>query len=283
MNGGGFIGNKNNSYTATTFGIDALGAGIYIEDSTATFENVLFEDNQFTYNIGRGAALYAYDSSVTMNKCKVTDNGKEKEADGTVGARSIVTIEDGEMLIKETDFIGNGDVIAVTDGETCVIDVDTYTGTSQISVDNCTFTKNKVGYIIDSVNQDITVTNSRFTDNNSNVLHCASDTETTFTDCVFNNNIGTLSNGNYTFKVDFEGGGPTFINCDMGNSTYNYRNRVQIKNGRLGSLLGEGSLPMIVAFIALIASTAAIGVNITSKKKKAAPVTANGAAEAKGE
>ena len=276
---GGFIGNKNNSFTATSFGIYALGGGIYIEDSTASFDNVLFEGNQFTYDSGSGAALYAYDSSVTMNKCKVVGNGNKKEADGTVGARSIITIEDGEMFIKETDFIGNGDVAEFPGEETCLIDVDTYIGSSQISIDNCTFTQNNVGYIIDCVNQDITVTRSRFTDNKSNVLHCSSDTKTIFTDCVLNNNIGTLSDSNYTINVDFEGDGPTFVNCDMGNSTYNDRNRVQIKNGGTSSIFGEGSFPMIIAILSLIASGVAIFLVVYYNKKKAVPAIANNAAE----
>lgn len=279
MNGGGFIDNKNNSYTATTWGIYALGAGIYIEDSTASFDNVLFEGNQFTYHVGNGAALYAYDSSVTMNKCKVVGNGEKNEADGTVGAKTIITIEDGEMFIKETDFIGNGDVAEFPGEETCLIDVDTYIGSSQISIDNCTFTQNNVGYIIDCVNQDITVTRSRFTDNKSNVLHCSSDTKTIFTDCVLNNNIGTLSDSNYTINVDFEGDGPTFANCDMGNSTYNDRNRVQIKNGGTGSIFGEGSFPMIIAILSLIASGVAIFLVVYYNKKKAVPAIANNAAE----
>ena len=279
MNGGGFINNKNNSFTATSFGIYALGGGIYIEDSTASFDTVLFEGNQFTYDSGSGAALYAYDSSVTMNKCKVVDNGKKKEADGTVGAKTIITIEDGEMFIKETDFIGNGDVAEFPGEETCLIDVDTYIGSSQISIDNCTFTQNNVGYIIDCVNQDITVTRSRFTDNKSNVLHCSSDTKTIFTDCVLNNNIGTLSDSNYTINVDFEGDGPTFVNCDMGNSTYNDRNRVQIKNGGTSSIFGEGSFPMIIAILSLIASGVAIFLVVYYNKKKAVPAIANNAAE----
>ena len=278
MNGGGFIDNKNDSYIADSWGIHAFGAGIYIEDSTASFDNVLFEGNQFTYDSGDGAALYAYDSSVTMNKCKVVGNGKKNEADGTVGAKTIITIEDGEMFIKETDFIGNGDVAEFHDEKTCLIDVDTYIGSSQISVDNCTFTQNKVGYIIDCVNQDITVTRSRFTDNKSNVLHCSSDTETIFTDCVLNNNIGMFSDNNYTINVDFEGDGPTFVNCDMGNSTYNDRNRVQIENG-VGSIFGEGSFPMIIALLSLIASGVAIFLVVYYNKKKAVPAIANNAAE----
>jgi nitrous oxidase accessory protein NosD len=213
-----------------------------------------------------------------MNKCRVVGNGQKNEADGTVGADSIITNEDGEMSIKETDFIGNGTVIELLDGtENCLIQNKMYFGTSQLFIDNCTFTQNNVGYILSIASQDITVTNSRFADNQSNVLHCNANGEACFTDCVFNNNTGMLSLVNYTFNVNGVGESPTFINCDMGNSTYNDRNRVHIENSGTGSIFGEGSLTMIVAFVALIVSVAAIIVNVSSKKNKlTAPQTATG-------
>ena len=88
-------------------------------------------------------------------------------------------------------------------------------------------------------------------------------------------NKGTITiGGNYTFKLNAAGKGPTFINCDMGNSTYNDRNSVQIKNGGTGSIFGEGSFAMIVSFVSLIVSVAAIIVNVSSKKNKvSAPKT----------
>ena len=280
MNGGGFIGNKNNSYRFDALGIYVYGGGIYIEDSTASFDNVLFEGNQFTYDSGSGAALYAYDSSVIMSKCKVIGNGKEKEADGTVGADSIITVKDGDMLIKETEFTGNGDIINLYDGTAnCLIDVAVYIGTSQLSIDNCTFTQNNVGYILDLGNNSITVTKSRFTDNKANVLYCGTSDKTIFTDCVFNNNNCATVGGNYTFKLNAAGKGPTFIDCDMGNSTYSDRNSVQIKNGGTSSIFGEGSFSMIIAILSLIASGVAIFLVVYYNKKKAVPAIANNAAE----
>ena len=130
--------------------------------------------------------------------------------------------------------------------------------------------------------QDITVTNSHFTDNQSNVLDCNADCEACFTDCVFNNNTGMLSSDNYTFNVNGVGDSTTFINCDMGNSTYNDRSCIKIQNEGTGSIFGEGSLAMIVSLVALIASVAAIVVNVSSKKKTA-PVNANNAETKDGE
>lgn len=78
-----------------------------------------------------------------------------------------------------------------------------------------------------------------------------------------------------------------FENCDMGDSKYDewaidYLKFVDCENApnanddarRYGSIFGEGSLAMIVAFAALIASIASIIVNVTARKKKTVPVTA---------
>ena len=281
MNGGGFINNKNNSYRFDALGIYVYGGGIYIEDSTASFDNVLFEGNQFTYDSGSGAALYAYDSSVIMSKCKVIGNGKEKEADGTEAAESIISIKGGNMLIKETDFIGNSTLIDRHDGTSnSVIKADYSFGTTlQLSIDNCTFTQNNVGHIFNIGGQNIMVTNSRFTDNKANVLYCDTSDEAIFTNCVFNNNNCATKLGNYTFYVNSVKKALTFIDCDMGNSTYSDRNSVQIKNGGTSSIFGEGSFSMIIAILSLIASGVAIFLVVYYNKKKAVPAIANNAAE----
>ena len=281
MNGGGFINNKNNSYRFDALGIYVYGGGIYIEDSTASFDNVLFEGNQFTYDSGSGAALYAYESSVIMSKCKVIGNGKEKEADGTEAAESIISIKGGNMLIKETDFIGNSTLIDRHDGTSnSVIKADYSFGTTlQLSIDNCTFTQNNVGHIFNIGGQNIMVTNSRFTDNKANVLYCDTSDEAIFTNCVFNNNNCATKLGNYTFYVNSVKKALTFIDCDMGNSTYSDRNSVQIKNGGTSSIFGEGSFSMIIAILSLIASGVAIFLVVYYNKKKAVPAIANNAAE----
>jgi hypothetical protein len=65
----------------------------------------------------------------------------------------------------------------------------------------------------------------------------------------------------------------------MGDSTYEDTKYLRfVENGvekkaSTGSIFSEGSLTMIVAFIALIASVASIVVNIATKKKKAIVAT----------
>jgi hypothetical protein len=65
------------------------------------------------------------------------------------------------------------------------------------------------------------------------------------------------------------------IECDLGDTTFKDKSMVAFSNKAVGSIFGGGSLAMIVAFVALIVSVAAIIVNISSKKNKvAAPQTA---------
>ena len=76
-----------------------------------------------------------------------------------------------------------------------------------------------------------------------------------------------------------EGNQLEFTNCDLGNSTFNDRSRATFDGAvGAGSIFGEGSLAMIVSFVALIASAAAIVVNVSSKKK-VLPAAANNEAE----
>jgi hypothetical protein len=95
-----------------------------------------------------------------------------------------------------------------------------------------------------------------------------------FTNCTFDQN-----GGEYTFGDDGEYffGNVTLRDCNLGNSTFeNVKNYVIVdtdaENGA-ASIFGEGSLAMIVSFVALIASVASIIVNVTARKKKTVPVT----------
>ena len=64
-------------------------------------------------------------------------------------------------------------------------------------------------------------------------------------------------------------------NCVIGDTNFEDKGKVE----GVGSLFGEGSLSMIVAFLSLIASGVAIFLVVYYNKKKAAPVAANGATD----
>ena len=86
----------------------------------------------------------------------------------------------------------------------------------------------------------------------------------------------------------------TFTNCDMGDSKFfesdiewlkfiDCTNAPNASARRYGSIFGEGSLSMIFALAALIASGVAIFLVVYYNKKKVVPVTANNAEETEDE
>lgn len=269
MNGGSISDNRNNSFNA------CYGAGVYVYESTAIFEGVTFRNNQNTYNPMLGTVLYAdEDSVVTMNNCTVVDNGTFNETIGTVGSISLISIEgDSSVDIKNTEFRGNGYSESDHDSVNTLIYV---TNTSHFLIDSCTFKNNSAEYILSALDDNFDVVNTRFLDNSANVFYGYADDSITFTDCEFNNNSGNQWNGYYSFNFSSRNSKVKFVNCSFGNSTYNDRSRATFEDDSKfpASLFGEGSLAMIVAFVALIASIASIIVNVTARKKKTVPVTA---------
>ena len=269
MNGGSISDNRNNS------SYKCYGAGVYVYESTAIFEGVTFLNNQNTYNPMRGTVLYAdEDSVVTMNNCKVVDNGTFNESIGTVGSISLISIEgDSSVEIKNTEFRGNGYSESDHDSVNTLIYV---TNTSHFLIDNCTFKHNSAAYMLYVWGEDFEVVNTRFLDNPANVFSGYADESITFTNCEFNNNSGNQWMGYYSFNFSSRNSKVKFVNCSFGNSTYNDRSRATFEDDSKfpASLFGEGSLSMIVASVALIASIASIIVNVTARKKKTVPVTA---------
>ena len=267
MNGGSISDNRNNSFNA------CYGAGVYVYESTAIFEGVTFRHNQNTYNPMRGTVLYAdEDSVVTINNCKVVDNGTFNESIGTVGSISLIEIEgDSSVEVKNTEFTGNG--YASSDSENCLINVES---TSHFLIENSTFKNNSAAYMLYAVDENFEVVNTRFLDNSANVFYGYADDSITFTDCEFNNNPAEKWDDYYSFNFSARNSKVKFVNCSFGNSTYNDRSRATFEDDSKfpASLFGEGSLSMIVAFVALIASIASIIVNVTERKKKTVPVTA---------
>jgi hypothetical protein len=99
-----------------------------------------------------------------------------------------------------------------------------------------------------------------------------------FTKCKFNNN-----NLAKTFDYDFlvhENLELRLIDCDPGNSTFSNKENINLGNASsgkvlFGSIFSTGSLTMIVAFVALVASVASIVVNVTSNKNRIASANEN--------
>ena len=76
-------------------------------------------------------------------------------------------------------------------------------------------------------------------------------------DCTFDNSEKTSLNYTNLYLYD----------CTLGGATFLSRRNVEVKNLKTGSIFGEGSLTMVVAILALVASAASIGVTMSLQKR----------------
>jgi hypothetical protein len=151
---------------------------------------------------------------------------------------------------------------------------------SELTITGGKFADNDQVFLFSLWNTMTSVDGIDFTDNNSLVMSVreASAEESVFANCKFSAG-SVFKEFNYDFQFKDKETGIRFVDCDFGEATFNNKNAVTFVGGTVsngvGSIFGEGSLAMIVAFVALIVSVAAIIVNISSKKNKvAAPQTA---------
>ena len=259
-------------------------AGIYVEDSTAILNGVTLQNNQITHNFYfYGAAIYANNSNVTVNECKVLDNGIQDAAGLYNGACTIVHAKNNSILtIRNTEFSNNGkQFIYEKDGYGGYSSV-VFADKSEVTIeDNCRFTGNNVLYLLNTENTYLTISDSFFTDNDANVFfgNCKrGDIQATNT--VFTNNqiADPTNNEKYpnTFRFNNSKNFFVFEKCDLGNSTFSDKTQVKLNGSAgIGSMLGEGSLNMAISLLALVASITSAGVCISQHKKTTVPATAN--------
>jgi hypothetical protein len=215
-----------------------------------------------------------------MDGCEIISNGvyaKINEISGQ-GSYSTIHVAGGSTFtIKNTTITENGsdqyrdDVSPGQTGNYCsLIRVK---DSSQLTLDACTITENLSNhYILDVAYGDNYILNTTIKDNVASVFtgHNAE-----FTNCTFNNNAN-----NPTFEIRSLDQSVSFTGCDLGDSVFNDRSRATFDGAvGVGSIFGEGSLTMIVAILALIASGVAIFLIVYYNKKKVVPVAANGAAD----
>jgi hypothetical protein len=245
------------------------GGAVYVEHSTAIFNDVEFKNNNLTQHENFGAAIYADDSKIIINRCTFDGNGVENWDIDIAPAYSVIHGVDTSIKVIESTFTNNGSETSVPDGIG-------YSGLfiledSTLIIEKSEFRNNYAHCIINDADESlICVTDTNFSDNNSSVIRGDSDTseKSFFKGCTFNNNTNA-STGYASFCL--EKNLLTFENCSMGNSTFSKNINVKfvnsdVKNG-VGSIFGDASLTMIVSITALIVSVAAIGVSITTNKK----------------
>ncbi len=285
MNGGSV--SNNTSYGEYLF---VYGGGVYVEDASAFFTDVTFENNQGLGLSTHGAAVYVDDGTLVMDACRVIGNGWQSETDNYTGACTIIDISNGSnVTMIGTDFLANGYAYEAY----ISLNTERYTSVirnvaSSLTMEACTFSDNKQVYLIDAEAAMLTVLNSDFTGNDSYAFYgnCANVLNNTFTNCRFSYNKPALkldSAFDFTFYFNTNHANLTFIDCDSGEATFNDASRATFVDSGMttkypvGSIFGGDSVAMVLAMAALLISLAALGVTIASNKKK---VTAQSEGEA---
>ena len=276
MSGGSL---SNNSLVGTWGGYLSTGGTLYLKNSEAILSNVEIKNNQAYNDKGEGLAVYAEDSAVYLNDCIIDGNGIEIDADRRAPGISTIYIDDSTLVATKTCFTNNGAYVNLqkADAYSAVIKGD---GTTNITFTECVFKNNLSNDIIDTSRTILMATKCEIVDNNSSVFEGYG--TITFESCTFGNNkCEKTEDDTFEPAILFYNAVLTFRDCKMGDSTYEDPEDISFidcesapKGSKfLGSIFGEGSLTMIVSLVALIASVAAIVVNVSSKKKEV-PVAA---------
>ena len=272
------------------------GAGIYAVKGTVSLYKVLIQNNNSNgqpqyhpdyYYHCFGAALYASDSTVNVDSCLFANNGKHLGL--FIDTHSVIYVyDDSQMTVRQTTFRGNGSVQRVTNGHSSFYYGTSlfHTSASSLSLESCYFTENSAETILSVGSSSIlNVGETVFKNNYASIYDYLGSSEDsgscTFTKCSFEH-YDYSDNDTHALYLKKAGNHPSFVDCDLGNSRFDDRSKAKFtdtdaQNG-VGSIFGEGSLTMIISLVALIASVAAIVVNVSSKKKPV-HVTANCKAE----
>ena len=253
------------------------GAGLYLDSSVAELKNVTFSGNKSR----RGAAIASTCSSIiTLNECVIENHnldygGSVSESliysdnlgrdtyclnkctirNNTTSAGDIVQLEADDFTMNECVISGNN-AFAVFEGD-------------------CGWWFSETNYYIN--NTQIVDNTAIIADPDAVTGYSTDCTVFVFEKCKFNNN----NYGKYNDFHCYDESDMTFTDCDFGDSTFTGKEFMKFfGNNATASIFGEGSLTMIVALLALIASAVSIFITVYYNKKKAAPVAANNATEA---
>jgi hypothetical protein len=232
---------------------------LYVEDATATLNNVTISDNTVGTPDAEGAAIYADSSTVTLNDCVVSGNINNEKVHY---AESVIGAEDSTLIINNTDFTDNGKASDTNDGDYCslfeLVDSKLTMNGGKITGNNA----DKIFYLDDTQADIKGVT---VTGNASIALDVDNSTaKVTLTECTLGNNSPVKEE--YDVTVDTQDT-LVFTNCDLGDTTYKDKRMVTFSSKAAGSIFGEGSFTMIVSLAALAVSAACLGITMSLKKK----------------
>lgn len=266
---GGSLSNNVLNYLADHYE-DTKGT-LYVDNSTAVLNDVVLSGNRQTgENVVRGSVVAMVGvSKVTMNACLVENHGRNDVA-GT--AAMFYGDEKSELVLTDCIIRNNGEWRSEQYWSSAAFDLD-----GKLTMTRCTVTGNEYFGMFQVAIKDATydIEACVITDNKAEMFGYepyGRGNVFTFTDCQFNNNSSQRGN-KATFQsfVCREGlaAKVTFINCDLGDSTFSHKNNFTFENASgVGSLIADGSVPMIFSLAALLVSLIALSLTIVQSKKK---------------
>ena len=277
MNGGSI---SNNEMRRDSF-VTPYGS-LYFNDSTAYLKDVEFINNAFSGNgIAEGVAIYGESSVLVVENCTFKGNGNKNLVYQGASPDSVICIDEGSMEFINCVFEEGGTPDTTSGPRVLAM----WGGTVKIT--DSVFRNNICDSVIWSFEGILQISDSTFEGHTRRIFLGELDNGSYFKNCNFSKN--TTSESYKTFEFD-NGNQLTFENCEFGDATFNDTSRATFVNNtangkslRVGSIFGEGSLTMIVALLALIASGVCIFLTVYYNKKKAVPSIANNAEEAEDE
>ena len=267
MNGGSFQNNAVDG--AAIFTADpesaAQGAALYVEDAKATLNNVEFKNNQSCSSHNPGAGIASHRSDIVINGCTFDGNGISDEDNNIYAASSIIWVDDCDVVVKDSVFTNNG-AFSETPG-----------------FGNMEYTY--LFYMFDKCN--VNIEQSIIDNNATAVLFLGSGmsdyVELCVTDTTMTNNKSCLAAVHQT-KIFAKGS--YFKNCtisgnealstpgvDNMNEYFLRANEESAGDEQVGTMMGTGSVTMVVSLTALVFAVVALGLTIVFNKKKAIPAT----------
>jgi hypothetical protein len=276
MNGGSI---SNNDITrGDTLGAAGpmYGGGIYAEDSTVVLKSVTIANNYCNNDTTYGSAIGARESSVSMERCSVFDNDLGmKDHKGKIRTSPfLICTEDSTLTIKATTFRHNGgrgkngSWSAATSFEPYAV-LGLYDSELVMS-DGCKFTDNIYTYVIALYNTKITISDTDFTGSMAIYESDESAYGSAVSRCKFSRGTPTEY---YKDTFHFNGNSNIqFTECDFGDATalgfdLGSIALLQGKTTEVGSMVGNGSLSMLISLAALAVSVVCLGVTLTIYKK----------------
>ena len=256
MNGGS-MSNNSQRYNGTALISGYPYGTLYVCDSIATLNKVTMDGNYTDWMQAEGTAVYAVDSIVTINECVISNNGRYDTY-----SESIIAAFDSNLTITKTDFIGNAITVLGDMGPArlfCLED-------SSLTMEGGKITGNRANDLFYVEDSEVNLKNVTITDNSSVVFIIENDSEVvTLTGCTIGNNAPYYNDAE--IQVDTRG---TLVmnDCKMGDTTFAGEGVAT----SAGSMMGDGSLSMIVAIVALVAAGVSISLTVAYNKKKTVPV-----------